>query len=415
MPRSFLLLQGVASPLFKQLAARLSSEGQSVYRLNFCGGDVAYAGNAQNYKYQKQPEELHSYIQYIYQKHHITDIILFGDTRYVNQTAINLAKARDILIHVFEEGYLRPHWVTLERQGVNANSLLPKNIQWYRSFARTLPKIPPPKDTGYSLSVRAMHDIRYRLANGYRRWQFPYYSSHRPFNGVREYSSWAKRFPQRPRFNKKANRLAEWLRRQKIPFFLFPLQLNSDAQVKIHSPFNGGVQESITRVLESFAINANDNNHLIIKSHPLDTGIVNHYKFTKKQAISLGIDNQVHFIDGGNLEHLLGIAKGTVLINSTTGMQALLQNCPVHVMGNAIYDMPSLTSQSSLDSFWKYPEMPNPELFSDFRRSLIYLTQINGDLYTRKGIEMTVEGAVKRLEITKSHSEPSLRYALSYV
>jgi len=45
----------------------------------------------------------------------ITDIILFGDCRPVHAAAIAIAKRHQIPHYVFEEGYLRPNWITLER------------------------------------------------------------------------------------------------------------------------------------------------------------------------------------------------------------------------------------------------------------------------------------------------------------
>ncbi|MGC7532736.1 capsular biosynthesis protein, partial [Pandoraea pneumonica] len=44
MRRSFLALQGTASPFFRQLLSALSERGHRVQRVNFCGGDLAYAG-----------------------------------------------------------------------------------------------------------------------------------------------------------------------------------------------------------------------------------------------------------------------------------------------------------------------------------------------------------------------------------
>ena len=54
----------------------------------------------------------------------ITDIVLYGDTRPIHAEAIKLAKALDLRVHVFEEGYLRPYWVNYQRGGANGNSRL---------------------------------------------------------------------------------------------------------------------------------------------------------------------------------------------------------------------------------------------------------------------------------------------------
>src|SRR6056297_2148786 len=54
----------------------------------------------------------------------ITDIVLYGDTRPIHAQAVEIARAAGLTVHVFEEGYMRPYWVTYERGGTNGNSRL---------------------------------------------------------------------------------------------------------------------------------------------------------------------------------------------------------------------------------------------------------------------------------------------------
>ena len=54
----------------------------------------------------------------------ITDIVLYGDTRPIHAHAIDRARDLGVRIHVFEEGYLRPYWVTYERDGSTGHSKL---------------------------------------------------------------------------------------------------------------------------------------------------------------------------------------------------------------------------------------------------------------------------------------------------
>ena len=55
----------------------------------------------------------------------ITDILLFGDCRpYHVVRAPELRPLRGVRTYVLEEGYLRPHWMTLELDGVNGHSRL---------------------------------------------------------------------------------------------------------------------------------------------------------------------------------------------------------------------------------------------------------------------------------------------------
>ena len=61
----------------------------------------------------------------------VTDIVLYGDTRPVHATAIRLARARGLCIHVFEEGELRPWWVTYRNDRTPPPDLPMRDIRRY--------------------------------------------------------------------------------------------------------------------------------------------------------------------------------------------------------------------------------------------------------------------------------------------
>ncbi|MGK9789039.1 capsular biosynthesis protein, partial [Salmonella enterica subsp. enterica] len=54
----------------------------------------------------------------------IDAIVVFGSARRHHRIAARLAKSMGIAFWVFEEGYVRPKYITLERDGVNADSPL---------------------------------------------------------------------------------------------------------------------------------------------------------------------------------------------------------------------------------------------------------------------------------------------------
>lgn len=121
--RSFLFLQGVASPFFACLADRLLSAGHLVFRVNFNGGDLAYWFGRPFRRFSEKVDALPAFLDKNFSKLGITDIVLFGDRRPIHRLSIEWAKQHGIRIHVFEEGYFRPYWVTLEQGGVNGHSL----------------------------------------------------------------------------------------------------------------------------------------------------------------------------------------------------------------------------------------------------------------------------------------------------
>ncbi|MGT0191966.1 capsule biosynthesis protein [Burkholderia pyrrocinia] len=398
MRRSYLALQGTASPFFPKLAEVLRARGHTVQKVNFCGGDLVYGGPACHaWNYGGHLRELPAWYADVIGGGGFTDVLMFGDCREVHLPVHAMAQGAGVRVHVFEEGYVRPHWLTLERHGVNGRSLLPRDPNWYRDRRGETPASPPAAPTGYNLGERAFHDIVYRNANTLFLRRFPYYRSHRPHNGFLEYSGLARRALAQRRFEGDARRVTDQLLRATSGYFLFPLQLNSDAQLVVHSPF-GGTGPAIDQVLRSFAGHADPNVHLVVKNHPLDTGLIDHRRHALRLARELGISDRVIFIEAGHLPTLLEYARGVVVVNSTVGLSALHHRRPLIALGQAIYDMPGLTWQGSLDSFWKAELEPDRELYQAFLDYVIHHTQVNGDFYTRTGIERAIRGTVSRLE-----------------
>lgn len=398
MLHSFLILQGTASPFFCRLAAGLRDRGHEVRRVNFCGGDFIYAGAAAAWDYAGKVGDLPGWYADIAKAGAFTDVIMFGDCREIHRHMHPVSQHFGMRVHVFEEGYVRPHWLTLEEHGVNGRSLLPRDPAWYLDQRRVTPYSPVGRATGYNLFERTYHDIRYRAANTLFASQFPHYRSHRPRSGFFEYAGLAMRSLRERHYHREAECVTRELLDSGRPYYLFPLQLNSDAQIVVHSPFDG-VRDAIEKVMLSFARNAPSDAWLVIKNHPLDTGLIDYRRFAQGLARQLGLGERFRFIDAGHLPTLLDHARGVVVVNSTVGLSALHHCRPLIALGTAIYDMPSMTWQDSLDDFWRHAEPPDMHLYQCFLDYIIHHTQINGDFYTRTGIEMAVAGAVRRLEV----------------
>jgi capsular polysaccharide export protein len=154
----------------------------------------------------------------------------------------------------------------------------------------------------------------------------------------------------------------------------------------------------ISLTLESFARHADKQDVIVFKNHPLDIGVINYRTFIEECRKKLKLaKHRVLFIDGGYLPALLNDCKGTITINSTVGISALLHESPVIALGTAIYNISGLTFQGSLDEFWMQAQPPDKQLFKSFRNTVIHHSQVNGNFYTRQGIAMAVENSLKRL------------------
>ncbi|WP_423391621.1 capsule biosynthesis protein [Burkholderia sp. LMG 21824] len=400
MRRSFLLLQGTASPFFGRLAVALTERGHAVRRVNFCGGDALYGGVCDAWNFTSSSELLPDWYSKILAGGEFTDVLMFGDCRPIHRPVHAVAKQAGVVVRVFEEGYVRPNWLTFEQHGVNGRSLLPRDPAWYLERRADIPASAPGRETGYNLRERAFHDIRYRLANALYAFRFPHYRSHRPQNGFVEYAGLASRALKSRWQHRHADEVTRELLESRLPYYLFPLQLNSDTQIVVHSEFDG-VRHAIEQVMRSFASHAPIGSCLVIKNHPLDTGLIDYRRYAQSLARELDIGNRLRFIDAGHLPTLLDHALGVVLVNSTVGLSALHHRRPLIALGDAIYDIPGLTWQQGLHSFWTEAEPPDMALYQAFLDYVIHHTQINGDFYTRRGIAMAVSETVRRLEASR--------------
>jgi len=388
--RKFLFLQGLATPFLDMLGRHLRSKGAETLRVNFCPGDRLYwRGPAVSFRGTR--EQLPSFYKELFAEGQFTDLILFGDTRAVHVSALSVAASRGCRVHVFEEGYLRPFWITLERNGVNAGSSLPRDPAWYRQARRMLGSPAGITEERTNPSVRAAQDMAFHLANVAAPLLYPRYRTHRPRHPAAEYAGWAIRLP-RIRWRQRAEEqaLRDILAGPRQVFF-FPLQLTGDSQITKHSPFSG-IGEAMERVIRSFALNAPPDAHLVMKNHPLDTGLDRHGDSARRMARRFGAQDRVHFFETGHLPTIADRAQGTVVINSTVGLTALAHGCPVKTLANPIYNLPGLTFQGHLDEFWRQATPPDRELYRAYRDVLLATTQVNGNFFTRTGIKLAVRG-----------------------
>jgi capsular polysaccharide export protein len=405
--RAFLFLQGGSSPFFMRLAGRLASGGHAVHRINFNSGDRLYWGRRPADNFRGTLANLPGYYEEYLRTRSISDLVLYNDQRPVHVSAIAAAKRAGIRIHVFEEGYFRPYLITLERGGVTGNSPLPRDPDWYRDVGARLPDSNGVRPFAFSLRARATHDIAYEVANLGNPLLFPRYRTHVPYNRWIGYAAHMRRFAAFPLHAPRDRALLRRLTGEQAPVYLLPLQLESDAQIRHHSAV-GNMSGLIERVMRSFALHAPAGARLVIKNHPLDPGFVNFGRLAAALGRELDIAGRVDYVDTGDASALVPRARGVVTVNSTVGMSALTHGRPTIALGRAIYNMPGLTFQGTLDAFWRDAPPPDMELYRRFRNIVTHATQVHGGYYTSEGVALAVSNSLRRLLAERSLLEELL-------
>jgi capsular polysaccharide export protein len=398
--RRFLFLQGVPGAFMHQLGQALSDRGHGIMRVNFNGGDRLAWPTLPSTNFTGRPAEWPAFLQRLLFDFTPTDIVLHGDCRPLHRVAIEVAARNDITVHVFEEGYLRPDWITLEIGGVNGYSRLPRAAAAYREAARLLPSLPAGVHVPPSVRMRARDCIIYGLGSLALSPLFPRYITHRGWSVVREASGWIKR-AMRTRAARRRSEMAMWRAfAARGGFFLLPIQMDNDSQILCHSDM-GGMMHAISLVIASFARHAPADAVLVVKEHPLDNGLIDWRTVTEAAAASAGVADRVLLIEACDLQVLLDRALGMVTVNSTAATFALSSGVPVIALGRSVYDLPGLTHQDTLESFWRTPAAPDPVLFDAFRRVLAHACLLAGDFFTPDGVARAVSGALPRLEAAR--------------
>jgi len=397
--RTFLFLQGLSTPFFVRLADAIAARGHQVERINLSGGDRVFWPRLGAVDYRGRFADWRSFLGAFLHERGVSDVILFGDCRPYHRVAVDLARSRGIAVHVFEEGYFRPDWITLERDGTNAYSPLPREPgAFFAKAARTElePEAPLPVGGGFSRRVR--WEIVNQIATMLLAPLYPHYKRHRSHHPLSEMCGWIKRLSKRSFERRYAERLSRYLETARPRFYLLPLQLETDYQIRRHSRFKS-MAHVMEVVLESFARAAPDDAHLLVKLHPLDNGIANFRKQASRIARRVNLGRRVMVMDGGHLPSLLSRSEGVVVVNSTTGLSALHHGLPVTVLGSAIFDIPGLTFRGPLDSFWRESAPPDQELFRAFRKVVLTQAQVNGSFFTEAGISLAVSAALERIDV----------------
>ena len=379
-----LLLQGPLGPFFQRLARDLEWAGAKVCKVNFNGGDWLFF--RRGLPFRGQMEEWPAFFEKLLTEREIDVVLLFGDCRPLHSIAHEIASRRGVDIGVFEEGYIRPDFITFEQYGVNFNSMLsqiPEEYQHVPSFTAI-----ETERVGNTIWYAALWATLYYLA-GTLLWPiFPHYRHHRPFH-LLEGLIWFRSIWRKWYYALKERGQEQMLGQPafSLNFFLVPLQVHNDAQISIHSEFVS-VEDFIRETICSFAAQAPEGTFLVIKHHPMDRGYHDYNRFIRQCIRQNNVAKRVFYLHDQHLPTLLLHARGVVVINSTVGFSALYHNTPVKVCGRALFDLPGLTFQGSLDSFWtKAAECRiDQDFYNRFRAYLIEHSQLNGSFYKRLNV-----------------------------
>lgn len=411
--RVFLFLQGPHGPFFRKLAAAMKAEGAAILKVGVNRADDGEWGGAGPYlSFTGRIGDWPDWLDRIMAERGVTDIVLYGDARAYHALALEVAKAREVTTHCFEEGYLRPYWVTYERGGTNGHSrLMDMDVASMAAAvageAGRHEEAPPIWGAAWR---HALHGFRYHFDVIFRNGAYPNFAPHRPTSAWTELGFYAKRLGVLPLLIPESRMRERRLLRSGKAYHLALLQLSFDASMRTHSDYDD-VGAFIDDCLTAFAAGAPEDHHLVFKAHPFEDGRERLERRARRTAERLGVADRIVFIQQGKLGRLLDRARSAVTINSTAGQQALWRGLPITVLGASVYDKPEFTDGRALAEFFGNPTPPDVQAYRDYRRFLLLTSQLEGSFYTRKGRGMAVAQAVSKMLAPADPYDTVLTYA----
>ncbi|MBV6657174.1 MAG: capsular biosynthesis protein [Devosiaceae bacterium] len=395
--RRILFLQGPPSGFWRQLARQFRFQGAETFRVALCAGDLLYWPSLGTKLYLGKLRDWSEWLRSFLVRHQITDIVYYGDRQPYHRAAADVARSLNISAFAVEFGYLRPGWLTLERGGMGLYSHFPNDPETISSAAADLDSS---ANDGGAYAHHWVHEMFHEIVFNVTVWLyspiFRNYDPDRYYDTFTEYFSGAWRLLKKRKLARNHAAVETLCRSRKWPYVIYPLQLQSDWQIRANSPFRDQ-RQALKQVIGSFAEQAPSDMRLLVKLHPLDPGIIDWSAEASRIARDFGLADRVLFLDGGDLKVLIEHSSGVILINSTVGLQALQLGCPVKTLGIAVYDVPRLTHQGPLDAFWTDPEPVDAALCRDFVKLLAAAIQVPGSFYNRGGRDAAAAEIVDRV------------------
>ncbi|MEM8869915.1 MAG: capsule biosynthesis protein CapA, partial [Pseudomonadota bacterium] len=325
--------------------------------------------------------------------HNVTDLVLYGDTRDIHASATTIARSRGLSIHCFEEGYLRPYWVTYERDGVNGHSRLMRTslAEMRATLAGRAPEVQDaPAQWGalwHHILNGALYHARILFWNG----KYRNFRPHRTISVQREWWLYIRRLAMFPLHTIERRLETRRLRTSGANYHLVLLQLAHDASFRDHSDFSH-ISEFIDICCKGFARGAPKHHRLVFKTHPLEDGREHLRELIRRAAQTHGISDRVQMIRGGKLGEMLDRATTAVTVNSTAGQQVLWRGLPLKAFGRSVYSKPEFVSHQPIHEFFAHPRRPDHDAYMVFRQFLLETSQFPGGFYTAEGRADVIRG-----------------------
>jgi capsular polysaccharide export protein len=283
-----------------------------------------------------------NFIDYYIDQHQIEVICLFNGYHWIDQVAKYLAKKKGLKVVYFEDGLFRPYTVTCDNKGINAASSVSQDPDFYDSIIVDKKRLK--KYTFKPENPLFLHRKKESLIKvGFVKALSMFGNITRLHPNYYVHINWSHAIRY---FLFKVS----YSRRKNDPIVLpkeyvfLPFQVSRDTQIFYNSPNIKNMEELLERVHTAVArynqIDGRDVK-IVVKEHPEDMSR-NNYKQLKEKYNN---NQEVIFIGKYNVKDLIKHSLAVITINSTVGIEALVQKKRVITLGDALYNIEGIVQR----------------------------------------------------------------------
>jgi capsular polysaccharide export protein len=381
--RKVLIIQGDWESGMSHLALDLKDAGHKVAKVFFCAPDFIYSFRGiRTHLFRRPLEEFEHWLREIVRKHNYDTFFLYNHYRPYNQIAWDLAHELGLGCKVFELGLIRPDCVMVFDKEEFPLQHVPRLWNQILKGDYVPQPLPRPAELCQVNTTAKLLQFCTNFLISRITWPlFPHFVDQRQMNlwhHLKHSLVHMVRFVERDRDGELDAWFAGDLSDQ---YYAVPLQVHSDTQITRCSTFDS-IEQFIRTVAISFANHAPAGTKLVFKVHPMDRGYKDYADLITGLNEFIG-GHRLLYVDRVHLPTLLEHSRGVVNINSSVGISGLVHLAPVLALGEAVYDLPELTFQGSLDEFWTQAENPPPHRVKQFIDLLLENNQGRGTLSQR--------------------------------
>jgi capsular polysaccharide export protein len=406
-----LLLQGPVGSFFLRIQDHLNANGYDAWRICFNAGDRLYSRKEKTINFSSSLETWRAWFIELLRDNGFDAVVLFGSERIIHRIAAECAEQARIPVICLEEGYIRPGYITIERDGNNWRSpiagLLPP--EEFNAPRKDGPVAVPAPGSFSAMAYNAFKyfTVRALASTPGERKLFHKHKRTLISEGFYWFKNYYRKFAHVGLNYHISERLLEHHDKK---FYIVPLQVHDDTQLgRAANSWNN--QKLILKTIVSFARNAPSDRQLVFKIHPMERGHTRDWNFIRQVSALNDVKDRVHVLDGGSLSLLTRHSAGMITINSTSGLSALHHGVPLAVLGQALYRHPELAfcveRGMDLDRFWLEGKAAPENVRHRYLSWIHHECLAGGDFYAKDAMAPAIEALRRKIDAALEEKRPA--------